>query len=342
MPQALSLAPVPKRSAESSPSTPDGRIFGFTTPKRRKAVSGEASHRSKGDAMLLATSRADAIAFPSPAPARELLSGLVKVSYLAVHSDGRSIQLVLPGLPQQPVKRGKCDGMSEDAGRRLEAFLQTLRRDAPLPTMQSLTFPEEVIVTPDEAKQCRKAFEKKIIRRHPEYASIWRLEAHPEMSTRLGRVCPHFHCLVWGAWFDLQWCSDEWTSTVWEVLRIDDCLMDKDGRSVKEKHRLAGVNTEKVKRWAGVIYCAKKYIAKDEEYPLGEAGRVWGYCQRRKLPISSVRRIVLTNEQTIRAVQFVWRWMKSKNIKSEYLLRRIFVDDPDFFATKILSEGTFG
>lgn len=268
-------------------------------------------------------------------------TGLGKTAYLAVHRDARLVELYLPGVaPKQSEKRGDCEGCSEDSRRRLMAKLHTIRRDAPLPTMITLTFPEEVNITVAEAKVCRRAFMKRIQRRHAEICAIWRVEAHPEMSLRLGRVHPHFHMLTWNAWFDLEWLSWQWTRTVWSVLDLDPCLMDDAGRVVAEKHLKAAVNTERVRKWEGVTYCAKQYIAKEEEYPIGKAGRVWGWDNGALLPCSAVEKIELTNAQAAAVISRARKWMDAKGIVSERdtVLRSYYVEDPDLFLQLLMHQ----
>lgn len=256
--------------------------------------------------------------------------GLVSGPYLAVYATGRLVEVHLPGLqPMGPIpKRGDIDGMSEDSARRLKIKLNSIRRDAPLPIHLALTFPEEIIVTPAEAKQCRKAFEKRQIERHEKFCDLWRIEAHPEMSKRLGRVHPHFHLMVWGAWFDLAQLSSDWTSTVWNVLEIDPCLMDDEGRFVREKHEAAGTYAERMRNWGGVLYCSKNYIAKREEYPLGKAGRVWGWCQGDLLPIAEAEKVSLTPSEAVAVVEALREWQEECGMQTENLVRSIFCDRP--------------
>jgi hypothetical protein len=264
--------------------------------------------------------------------------GLVKPAYLTVYRDARLVEVHLPGIaPLNPARRGECSGMSDESRRRLLSLLNCIVRTARLPIMLTLTFPEEVTVTAQEAKHCERQFWKRIQRSYEHAAAFWRLEAHPEMSRRLGRVQPHFHLLVWGAWFDLEELSETWTSTVWSCLKIDGCLADADGRLVREKHVMAGTNAERVRKWAGVMYCVKTYMTKEEEYPLGKAGRVWGWHNREMLPIAEEQRVELTTAQVVVVKHNLERWMKRHGIVSEYLLRSYFVEDPLAFANEITS-----
>lgn len=273
------------------------------------------------------------------ARAKRAQDGLVIAAYLSIADDGRLVQCHLPGIAPEPDDtRGECDGFSADSQRRLLRLLHTIRRDAALPTMVTLTFPEELTVTPWEAKACRRAFAKRCRKAHPKWCALWRLEAHPELSNKLGRVHPHFHLLTWGAWYNLAWVSDVWTDIVWKVLRVDYGVTDEDGKLIKVKHLQAGTNCEKVRKWEGVIYCSKSYIAKDEEYPLGKAGRVWGWDWRDNLPLSKVRQIPLNQGQATAVRIAIEEWMREQRIQSDYLLCTFFDNDPAMFVARLLAK----
>lgn len=265
---------------------------------------------------------------PSPSSAR----GLVKAAYLSVFDDGRAVELQLPGLPpMKELTRGDIEGMSDESRRRLLAVMHRIRRDAPLPVMLTVTFPEELTVTGAEAKACYRALAKRIERGNVRWSALWRLEAHPEMSKRLGRMHPHLHLLCWNVWFDLAWLSEAWADVVWTVLEVDKGMTD-----VREKLVKAGTSAERVRKWAGVAYVVKAYMAKGEEYPLGKSGRVWGWWKGERLPLAKATRVELTNLQVVTIKRRVWEWMAVKRIKSEHMIRTIFCDDPTAFAAALL------
>jgi len=279
------------------------------------------------------------VAAPKVLPAPKAHSGLVVAAYLSVRKDGRLVQLHLPGCSEPPdCVRGEIDGFSAASRRRLMELLHSLRRDARLPIFGTLTFPEEVWLTAREAKKCMIAWTKRMRRLVGErWSYVWRLEAHPEMSRRTGRMCPHLHLISWGAWFDLAELSAVWTSVVWDVLKIGDCLADAGGRMVREKHQASGTNFERCRTWGGVIYAGKNYIAKEEEFPLGEdSGRIWGYHNRAGLPLAVETRIALTWAEATCARINVEAWMREKRIESEHLVCTFFTDDPDLFVKRLL------
>lgn len=316
------------------------------TPTRAQAIGDAWERRERRDKARRVFQRAAQESRPAIAASRGVLArqrdGLVVAAYLAVRPDGRLVQLHLPGMPpgDMPV-RGECEGMSEDSQRRLMLLLHSLRRDAVLPTMITLTFPEEFNVTADEAKACRKAWEKRVLRRFPKWCGIWRMEAHPEMSARLERVHPHFHLLTWGAWFDLKWVSRSWASVVWRVLDGRKRLASQPSLpgmpSVLAKAVKAGTRCERIRSWGGVLYSGKNYIAKAEEYPIGKAGRVWGYVHRKALPIAEERVIKLSNLEACAVRVAVEDWMRAKRIVSEHLICTFFTDDPSMFVAALMS-----
>lgn len=265
-------------------------------------------------------------------------NGLVVASYLSVRRDGRLVQLSLPGVPSEPPKRGDCEGFSESARRRLMVKLHSIRRDAKLPVMVTLTFPSELTVTAREAKACRLAFEKRMTRSYgPRWCGIWRMEAHPELSFALSRFHPHFHLLTWGAFYALEEVSRAWTETIWSVLKVDECLSDETGRLVKEKSISSGTNCERVRTWQGVVYCGKNYIAKEETFPIGKAGRVWGYSNAKALPIAEEERIPLTYAQASMVRVAIEAWMTEKKIVSEHLICTFFDDAPSEFVARLMA-----
>ncbi len=261
--------------------------------------------------------------------AKRCANGLVIASYLAVRKSGRLVQLSLPGGNLEPPVRGDVEGFSASSQRRLLRLLHSIERNVELPVMVTLTFPSELTVSPDEARMCRKAWEKRMERSYgAKWCAVWRLEAHPEMSRRLGRVHPHFHLLTWGAFYDFAEVSRSWQETVFSVLKVDSHLRDAQGHLVAEKHLRAGTNCERVRKWEGVVYCTKSYLAKEEDYPLGKAGRVWGWFNRKALPIAEETRIPLTHLQASFVRARVELWMREKNIKSDHLVCTFFDSNP--------------
>lgn len=154
-------------------------------------------------------------------------------------------------------------------------------------------------------------------------------------------MCPHLHLLCWNVWFDLSWLSAAWTSVIWSVLKVDECLADETGRLVREKSLAAGTSAERVREWGGVAYMVKAYMAKEEEYPLGKSGRVWGWWKRKRMPLAAETRVELTPLQVIAIKRRVREWMAAKRINSEYLVRTIFCDDPSAFAAALMVETTW-
>lgn len=198
-------------------------------------------------------------------------------------------------------------------------LIHTVKRKAAQPAFVTLTFPDEVIPSPREAKVFLDTLFKRWKRRSPALSGIWRLEAHPDRSRRLEKPVPHFHLLVWGAWIDRFELSRDWSEIV----------CSESAQAVFWKHLGAGTKVESIRSWRGVCNYAAEYIGKDEEESLGEnAGRIWGVFNRDALPVAKAECIKLSTPQVIRAVRWIKRFLRSRGVKWEYLPTSIYLECP--------------
>ena len=111
------------------------------------------------------------------------------------------------------------------------------------------------------------AFGKRLHRKYPEAAAVWKLEPQPR------RKAPHYHLIVTG----LRFIAKEWLSDAWyRVVNSGD-----------PKHFAAGTQVQLVQSHRGVISYAAKYTAKHQELPEDwqEPGRWWGVLNRECLGI---------------------------------------------------------
>lgn len=249
--------------------------------------------------------------------------GLVYASYLTVFPDGRLAQLHLQGLQEhepKPGVRGKCDGMSDDSRRRLMRLLHQIDRKARQPAFVTLTFPDECIPSPREAKVMLQTLFKRWQRRQPRLCAVWRLEAHPERSERVGRPVPHLHLLVWGDWIERENLSRDWS----------DIVCGLSPQAVFWKHLAAGTKVESIRSFRGVASYASKYLSKADGYSLGEdAGRVWGVFNKDALPLAEAVTVKLSTAQVVAVVRWVKRLLHSKGVKSEWMPKTIYLERPD-------------
>lgn len=196
-------------------------------------------------------------------------------SLLKLKAAGRDGQTSIGG------PRGKIVEFSAAARRRLLDFLGEINqlRAGRLPLFLTLTYPAKWPESPEAWKAHLDAWLKRLARRHPSAAAIWRLEFQE-------RGAPHFHLLVWGVrWMDRKWLSRSWFQVV---------------RSGDERHHKAGTRVENIKSWKGVMWYAAKYISKKSLGPCPEmAGRFWGVHNRKALPVD-VYEVPLTFGQFFR------------------------------------------
>lgn len=283
-----------------------GRFADTATTGRAKNARGEAEDRFR--------------AFGAEQCAEGASDGLVRAAYLTVHTESRLIQLHLPGYNQPPKSgtRGEVSGMSDESRKRLMILMHTIERKARLPAFVTLTFPDEDIPSPREAKAClAKLFKRWARKWGGSVSAVWRMEAHPERSERLGRPVPHFHLLVWGQWIDRAEISQEWAECV-------------NSAQAFWKHLAAGVKTESIESFRGVASYTAKYLSKGEEWPLGDgAGRVWGVFQKASLPVDrSPVSVRLDGASVVKVVRWIKRHLAARKVECEWMPTSIFCDAP--------------
>lgn len=173
------------------------------------------------------------------------------------------------GRPGLGGKRGKVHTFTRAARRRLLFLLNSINRDlvVSLPLFLTLTYPAVWDDDPELWKEHIERLWKRIQRRFPNAALVWRLEPQK-------RGAPHYHCLL----FNVQFVEKEWLSAAWyEIVGSGD-----------EKHKRFGSRVEQVKSWNGVNKYASKYVAKlpDEAIQFTNVGRWWGVKGRENLPVN--------------------------------------------------------
>lgn len=197
---------------------------------------------------------------------------------------------------QRETPRGTIKEFSRASRRRLLARLQEVdqRRLLYRPLMVTLTYPGDWPASPEVWKSHLRAFTKRLRRRYPDAAIIWRLEAQE-------RGAPHYHLLIFGVrYLPFQWVGDAWATIT-------------DGNAA------ACARVERVRSWRGVVSYASKYLAKldgrafragvagDE---LVEVGRLWGVVNAAGLP-ADVREWALTMGQFFNLRRLLYRCLNA-------------------------------
>lgn len=176
--------------------------------------------------------------------------------------------------------RGKVRGFSGASRKRLLDFLNSVDEKALAQALfVTLTYPDQFSEEPERWKRDLDTFCKRLVRKFPLVSAVWRLETQERKSgENAGKVAPHFHLLVFG----LKVLPKELLSRWWyEIVGSGD-----------PKHLVAGTQVMRVRSRRGILWYASKYIAKTEQAPELEAGRVWGIEGRGNLPVYVVRAVI--------------------------------------------------
>ena len=215
--------------------------------------------------------------------------------------DGGGLAKVVRADRGQPERvggglRGDVRVFSRGSRRRLMRLLATLQQTA-LPVFVTLTYPGVFPDQPAEYKGHWRAWVKRLRRRWPSAALVWRLEFQK-------RGAAHFHAFVWGVNYgDLRpWAAGAW----YEVVGSGDL-----------RHLAAGVRVEEVRSWRGVSSYASKYLAKVDGQIVTGVGRWWGVENRAGLP-EAVQVVVSLSHQEAQTLLRYWRRfakLKSRDYK---------------------------
>lgn len=195
--------------------------------------------------------------------------------------------------------RGIVTGFSSASRRRLMRLIASLERGE-RPIFVTMTYPD--IFSSDLAgwKRDIDVFGKRLARNSPEASFLWRIEFKERKSGQsAGKIAPHFHLLVYGAAYRdlLGWVPGAWWSVV---------------GSGNEDHLRVGTRVERIHSWGGIMRYVGKYLAKEEDYPEGWSGRVWGVIGRERLPWAVEVIISLTDDQSIKLVRLGRKMIKAK------------------------------
>jgi len=191
-----------------------------------------------------------------------------------------------------PGKRGKIQGFSYSARRRLFQTIAKIKRDAELPNFVTLTFPEKY-PTPRDSKKHLDIYFKRCRRKYVNFGAIWKLEPQE-------RGAPHYHLLVWGVeTSNLFMDTVEW----WH---------DIAGGGDRNHYLLllgALKNSrpcvERVRSFKGVWAYAAKYLGKTFEVPgWGCPGRFWGVTGREKIPFGDFQEMEINRPNAVQVMRY--------------------------------------
>lgn len=200
---------------------------------------------------------------------------------------------------------------------RLMRTVSAVRRDC-LPIFVTLTFPADY-PTIERAKRDLDAFLKRLARKFPEVAGVWKLE--PQR-----RGAPHFHLLVWGADFE---ALQEFVPLAWfQVVKSDD-----PNHLAWHRGELGNSHcVQQIKTLGGVSWYINKYMSKEVGSQF-DWGRWWGVFHRDNLPLGEVVNMEVTEEKAIEFIRYMRRFA---HIRSRDYRTLTIICDADFWINRLL------
>jgi hypothetical protein len=193
-------------------------------------------------------------------------------------------------------KRGQPT-FSKASRRRMMRELSKVRRDA-LPLFLGLTYPAEWPGKPTVWKRHLDNFWKRVVRRYPDAACIWKLEPQK-------RGAPHYHLLVWNVDYDdfFVWGRHAWH----EIVESDD-----------PHHLVHGFDLQEIQNIRHCFAYASKYIGKaledaDMDYwTNGGVGRFWGVRGNIESVMGAMAEIALTYPEAYKLLRLLRRAIHAK------------------------------
>jgi hypothetical protein len=187
-------------------------------------------------------------------------------------------------LRHRQTTRGSITEFSKRSRNRLLSKLGAIDQRQILfrPLMFTGTYPEDWPTSPARWKQDLQAFVKRLLRRYPSAAIIWRMEPQK-------RGAPHFHLLI----FNIRFLPFGQAAAWWA--------------EITNGNPASCSRVERVRSWRGVMSYASKYLAKldgdDRQFLSGaggkalpEVGRLWGVINAEALP-TDVREFIAEDAQ---------------------------------------------
>jgi hypothetical protein len=215
-------------------------------------------------------------------------------------------------------KRGEVAGFSAKSRNRLMRTLASVKRDN-LPLFVTLTFPSDY-PTAERAKKDLDNFLKRLARRFPEVAGVWKLEPQK-------RGAPHFHLLVWGVAYTelLAFVPVNW----YQVVKSGD-----PNHLAWHKGELGNKPcVQQIESQRGVFWYASKYMSKEVGSMFTDWGRWWGVFFRERLPFGELVNVEVTKEKAMEFIRYMRRYahIKSRDYKSLTI-----ICNADFWINRLL------
>lgn len=220
-------------------------------------------------------------------------------SVLTVRTRGKEEQ---EGQEEREVaKRGKVTSFTRKSAGRLRFKIGEIKRDC-MPLFVTLTYPNEYSSEASVFKGHYKAFIKRLLRKFPAAAGVWKLEPQ-------GRGAPHFHLLVWGVEDDdlTMFVPGAW----YEIVGSDDpnhLLWHKGKLGNGNKHCV-----QRIEKLGGVNWYISKYMSKEVVGQCSDWGRWWGTFNWDSAPVGQEVEVLIPLKVAYDIIRYQRRFSKIKS-----------------------------
>lgn len=218
-------------------------------------------------------------------------------SEVRIHANSVVVKAVKRQKQQRPPRsqRGVIKRFSQRSRSRMMRKTGMIR-GLKCPYFVTLTYPGHFEHSPNRVKAHLQALKKRLKRRFPYMAMIWRMELKKRQTgASAGEIVPHFHFLLWGMevyltdmiaalkqmWFEIALSFEDHPAVIMPTLD-EKGTPDLDAMTQEQRdfyHH--GVDVEQLFNFRHTLSYVSKYAAKEEDDESEiHWGRRWGVCGR--------------------------------------------------------------
>lgn len=229
------------------------------------------------------------------------------------------------------------------------------------PYFVTLTYPGHFEHSPDRVKEHLHALKKRIKRRFPNMAMVWRMELKTRQTgLSAGEIVPHFHMLLWGMsvletdmlkamkqlWFEVALSFKDHPPVIMPTLD-DKGTPDLEAMTTEQRNFYEhGVDVEQLFNFRHTLSYVSKYAAKEEDDETAQHwGRRWGVCGR--VDLSPSYTVKLTTKEHYALRRAIRKALEKRGSKYAWWLKTAYPDygfaalgfgDDDDLPTAVLTD----
>lgn len=291
-----------------------------------------------------AAQRQEAMAALSPSERGALFITEPDLTYhseVTVHANSVVVRKI-SHQKQQPAPRAHRGAITRFTARSRSRMLRKtgMLRQLKNPYFVTLTYPGYFDHSPDRVKAHLFALKKRIKRRFPQMAMIWRMELkRRKTGASVGEIVPHFHLLLWGMqifeadmlkamkhlWFEVAQSYPDHPAPIMPTID-DKSTPDLDAMTTDQRNFYEhGVDVEQLFNFRHTLSYVSKYAAKEEDDESGSYwGRRWGICGRVDLSASYTVKLTLKQHYALRRA--VRKWLEHRGSRYAWWLSQAYPD----------------